>query len=124
MALFFPMPHMKKNTAKPTSPARTTPIPNSPFFIPAKLPLTKCSRNSSTLIMRNPVWNREEEPRLPTDCFARGLLERAAHIARVAVREIRALHHQDVSHTLLRIHPCLGAPCPAMPETSGRKHFG
>src|SRR5256885_10911890 len=50
-------------------------------------------------------------------------LKRAPHFAGVAVREIRALHHEHVSHTLDRIDPRLSAPGATMTVRPRRKHF-
>ncbi len=62
---------------------------------------------------------------LPAVCrerLCRRLLERAADVAGVAVREVRALHHQDVGDALHRIDPGLRSPGAAVTVGAGREH--
>src|SRR6185503_12628007 len=50
----------------------------------------------------------------------RRLLEGTAHVAGIAVREVRTLHHQDEGDALHGVDPGLRAPGAAMPERSWR----
>src|SRR2546421_11341681 len=57
------------------------------------------------------------------NCSRSRTLKGAPHFAVVAVRKIRALHHEHVSHTLDRIDPRLSAPGATMTVRPRRKHF-
>ena len=50
----------------------------------------------------------------------RGLLKRSADLTAITIRQIGALDHQEISHTLNRIHPGLGSPGTPVPEGPGR----
>src|SRR4030095_1855543 len=52
------------------------------------------------------------------------LLKSAADVAGVAVRKIRALHHQHIGDAFYGIDPRLRAPCASVAETAGREHSG
>ena len=54
----------------------------------------------------------------------RRLLKCPPHIRRVAIRKIRALHHQQIRDAAHRIDPRLRAPGTAVAKRSGRHHRG
>src|SRR5438477_2573378 len=65
-----------------------------------------------------------ETPSLSRERLYGGLLEIATDVAGVAVREIRALHHQDISDAFRGIDPGLCAPRAAVAVAAGRQHRG
>src|SRR3974390_737319 len=54
----------------------------------------------------------------------RGLLKRAADLTGVAVREIRALNHENERNAADGVHPGRSAPGTAVTEGAGREHRG
>src|SRR5438128_2159284 len=52
----------------------------------------------------------------------RGLLKHAANLTGVTVRKIRTLDHEQVSHALDGIDPCLGAPRATVAKGARRQH--